>query len=357
MKPSQLSIEDGMIRSVATIPSSQCDSDLILCPGLIDLQVNGAGGILFNKSPDLISLAAIGETLARFGTTGWLATIVTDSIETMKLAADAVSQGIRDPMSGVKGIHFEGPHISLEKRGVHHPDYIRPLGDEEMAIYSREDLGVKYLTLAPEQVSEKQISKLVASGCVVSIGHTNADYEQTNKALAAGASSFTHLYNAMSGLSGREPGVIGSAFDSETPYGLIMDGIHVHPAMIQLAYRENPNLVLITDAMPPVGTDETSFQWYGQQVFREEDRLVDADGRLAGAYLTQNQAVKNAMKMLDVTFETAWHHASMLPAKVIGLDSNHAQIEAGAVADLVLIDKQFNVNKVWRAGVEIVLGD
>ena len=200
VKPSQLSIEDGFIRSVATIPSNQCDTNLVLCPGLIDLQVNGAGGILFNKSPDMISLAAIGETLARYGTTGWLATVVTDNIETMKLAADAVAQGIQDPISGVKGIHFEGPHISLEKRGVHHPDYIRPLGEEEMAIYSRDDLGTKYLTLAPEQVSEEQITDLVANGCVVSIGHTSADYEQTNMALVAGASSFTHLYNAMSGL-------------------------------------------------------------------------------------------------------------------------------------------------------------
>lgn len=353
IKPSMVRLKDGMIQSVATIPLNQCETNKLLCPGMIDMQVNGAGGELFNQNPDIVTLATIGDTIAKYGTTGWLPTLVTDSIEKMKQAADAVSQGVRDPKSGVKGIHFEGPHLSSEKRGVHDPEHIRPISDEEMAIYRRSDLGVKLLTIAPEQVSTEQIKELVLAGCIISIGHSNTDYQSTHDAIEAGATCFTHLYNAMSGMSGREPGVITAALESQQFYGIIMDGIHVHEAMVRMAYNQNKNMILVTDAMPPVGTKQQSFQWYGQTIHRHDDRLVDDDGTLAGAFLTQNQALANAMLMLRMSLDDSLPMVTTHPAKLLGLNRSHALIEPGCVADLMLIDETVEVEAVWRSGYEL----
>ncbi len=350
IKPSMVRLQDGLIQTVATIPLNQCETNKLLCPGMIDIQVNGAGGVLFNQNPDVLTLAKIGETIARYGTTGWLPTLVTDSTEKMMQAADAVSQALKDPVSGVKGVHFEGPHLSLEKRGVHHPDHIRPISEAEMAIYRRPDLGVKLLTLAPEQVSTEQIQELTGAGCIIAIGHSNTDYETTKAALNAGATCFTHLFNAMSGMSGREPGVIAAALEGHDYYGIIMDGIHVHEAMVRMAYEQNDNMILVTDAMPPVGTDEETFQWYGQTIHRQSDRLVDDNGTLAGAFLTQSQALANAMMMLRLNLEEVLPMVTSRPAKLLGLGRSHALIEPGCVADLMLIDEVAEVHQVWRAG-------
>lgn len=352
IKPSMVRLNSGKIQSVATIPLNQCETNLLLCPGMIDWQVNGAVGLLFNDMPDVVTLASIGDALIKFGTTSWLPTLVTDSIEKMRAAADAVAQSVQDPKSGVKGIHFEGPHLSVEKKGVHAEAHIRPISDEEMAIYKRDDLGVKLLTLAPEQVTTEQISALKKAGCIISIGHSNTDYETTMAAVNAGATCFTHLYNAMSGMQGRAPGVITAALESQSHYGLIADGIHVHEAMVRMAYNQNPNMTLITDAMPPVGTDDTEFKWYGKTIYRTEDRLLDSDGRLAGAYLTQDQALANIMMMLKLSLEEALPMVTTKPAELLGLASNHAQIEPGCIADLMLIDETAEVTRVWRAGYE-----
>ena len=353
IKPSMVRIKDGVIQSVATIPLNQCETDKLLCPGMIDIQVNGAGGELFNQNPDVVTLATIGDTIAAFGTTGWLPTLVTDSTEKMKQAADAVSQGVQDPKSGVKGIHFEGPHLSVAKRGVHHPDHIRSITEDEMAIYQRNDLGVKLLTIAPEQVSAEQIRELVSAGCIVSIGHSNTDYQTTHDAIEAGATCFTHLYNAMSGMSGREPGVIAAALESQQFYGIIMDGIHVHEAMVRMAYNQNNHMILVTDAMPPVGTNNASFEWYGQTIHRQDDRLVDDNGTLAGAFLTQNQALANAMLMLRLSLDDVLPLVTTNPARLLRLSHSHALIEPGCVADLMLIDETAEVQTVWRSGHEI----
>lgn len=353
IKPSMVRLNDGKIQSVATIPLNQCETHLLLCPGMIDWQVNGAAGLLFNDNPDVVTLAAIGDVLIKFGTTSWLATVVTDSIATMRAAADAVAQSVKDVKSGVKGVHFEGPHLSVEKKGVHAEAYIRPISDEELAIYKRDDLGVKLLTLAPEQVTTEQISTLKKAGCIVSIGHTNADYESTMESVEAGASCFTHIYNAMSGMRGRAPGVITAALESQSYYGLIADGIHVHQAMVRMAYKQNPNMTLITDAMPPVGTDSRVFQWFGKTIHRKEDRLLDADGRLAGAYLTQDQALANAMMMLKLRLHEALPMVTTKPAELLGLADSHAQVASGCIADLMLIDETAQVSRVWRAGYEV----
>ena len=353
IKPSMVRMKNGMIQTVATIPLSQCQTDQLLCPGMIDWQVNGAAGLLFNDMPDVVTLANIGDTLIKFGTTSWLPTLVTDSLDKMKEAADAIAQGVQDPKSGVVGIHFEGPHISQAKKGIHAESHVRPISKEEMAIYERDDLGVKLITLAPEQVTHKQIIQLRKKGCIVSVGHSNATFEQTIEAVAAGATCFTHLYNAMSGIQARDPGVIAAAFDSQSYYGLIADGIHVHPAMVRMAYRQNPNMTLVTDAMPPVGTNETEFQWQGKTIHRKEDRLVDEEGRLAGAYLTQQQALTNAMMMLRLGIEDALPMVTTKPAKLLGLEETHGQVEPGFVADLMLIDETAEVSRAWRAGYEL----
>jgi N-acetylglucosamine-6-phosphate deacetylase len=271
----------------------------------------------------------------------------------MQKAADAVAEARQDPLTGVKGIHFEGPHISIEKRGVHKADFIRPLSDDELGIYQRDDIGVKLLTIAPETVTTKQIETLVEQDCIVSIGHTNADYETCLQAIKAGARCFTHLYNAMSGMQGRQPGAIGAALTTDVYYGLIMDGYHVHPAMTRIAYQQNTNLILVTDAMPIIGTERSHFEWYGQSVQLVDGRLIDNEGRLAGAALTQNQALANAMLQLELSIEDALPMATTAPANLVGLTPELARIEAGAVADLVLLDETAEVGTVWRAGNEV----
>jgi len=352
VKPRRLVIEAGIIKSITKIGLAECDMSGILCPGFIDLQVNGAGSVLFNDAPDISSIETIASVLKRYGTTSWLPTLVTDTAEQMQKAADAVAQAMLRPELGVVGIHFEGPHISEQKKGVHDADYIRPIAAAEMAIYQRTDIGAKLLTLAPEMVSSDDIQKLIDHDCVVSIGHSNANYDQCVDADEAGATVYTHLYNAMSGISGRQPGVIGAALNGFCYYGFIMDGIHVHPALARMAYRANSNMILVSDSMPPVGTDDEAFNWFGETILRDQDRLTDQDGRLAGALLTQDQALKNAISFLGLSISEAADLVCRNPAELLDIDDSVGLIREGCRANLVSLSKQHDVKQVWIDGIQ-----
>ncbi|MGI2257726.1 N-acetylglucosamine-6-phosphate deacetylase [Shewanella sp. GXUN23E] len=315
-----------------------------LVPGFVDVQVNGGGGVLFNADTSRSGIELIGQAHSQFGTTAFLPTLITDDVTVMMAAADAVAEAIACGSAGVVGVHFEGPHLSVPKKGVHPQSHIRRISDAELAIFARQDLGVKVVTLAPENVSAEVIRALTQSGVKVCLGHTNADYDTVVAAIEAGACGFTHLYNAMSALGSREPGVVGAAIDDERTWcGLIVDGHHVHRAAARIAIKAKPRgkMMLVTDAMPPVGMAHgESFELFGTQVVRQGDRLNAVTGELAGCVLDMATAVRNTVTQLGIPLAEALRMASLYPSQFLGMDSHLGRIAAGYRADFALLDAQ-----------------
>ncbi|WP_434938709.1 N-acetylglucosamine-6-phosphate deacetylase [Shewanella sp. HL-SH8] len=337
-----------------------------LTPGFVDVQVNGGGGALFNAQPNVECIETIGRAHARFGTTGFLPTLITDDVEVMAKAADAVALAIKQNKAGVLGVHFEGPHLSIPKKGVHPQQYIRNISDAELAIFSRQDLGIKVVTLAPENVSTQVIKSLVKAGVRVCLGHSNADYDTVVAALNAGATGFTHLFNAMSALGSREPGMVGAALESQDAWcGLIVDGHHVHSAAARIAINAKPRgkMMLVTDAMPPVGmSEDASFELFGIKVVRQGDRLNATTGELAGCVLDMVGAVNNSVSMLGLSHGEALRMASLYPAQFLGLECGPGStsnlglsnslgfIKPGYRADLVLLNQKNLVTRTYIGG-------
>ncbi len=349
-----ITVTNGKIIDVSD--SVGCDLVLpgILVPGYIDIQVNGGGGLLFNQSPNFETIKKIGEAHQQFGTTGWLPTLITDSVEKMTMAADAVAEALRNNLPGILGIHFEGPFLSKQKKGVHFESFIRKIGCEELAILKRKDLGKVLITLAPESVSPYQIRELVESGVIVSLGHSNATFEQTSQAIDAGATGFTHLFNAMSPFTSREPGMVGAAISAKNCFsGIILDGVHVHPDSAYLAYRANKKLMLVTDAMPPVGSNKKSFEFFGGKITSNGLILTDSEGRLAGSALDMHTAVINAERMLKIEQYEAINLASRNPAKFLGLESQYGKLCQGFCASMLLISDNGNVIANWIDGKNV----
>ncbi|QYJ78059.1 N-acetylglucosamine-6-phosphate deacetylase [Shewanella acanthi] len=353
-----VSIEDGHIISLDTVAGAkEIRVAGTLVPGFIDVQVNGGGGALFNATPSVACIETIGRAHAQFGTTGFLPTLITDDVSVMAKAADAVAKAVANHSKGVLGVHFEGPHLSVPKKGVHPQGFIREISEAEIEIFCRQDLGLRVVTLAPENVSSAVIRKLVDAGVKVCLGHSNADYQTVVAALEAGATGFTHLFNAMSALGSREPGMVGAAI--EDPYswcGLIVDGHHVHPASAKVALRAKPRgkMMLVTDAMPPVGMDdETSFELFGTQVQRVGDRLNAVTGELAGCVLDMASAVDNTVSMLGLGLDEALRMASLYPAQFLGIDKQYGTIASGYRADLLLLNGKNQVLANYIAGQQV----
>ncbi|RXF00362.1 N-acetylglucosamine-6-phosphate deacetylase [Pseudoalteromonas sp. PS5] len=326
----------------------------LVVPGFIDVQVNGGGGAFFNAEQSTECLEKIVSAHGKFGSTGLMPTLITDRIEVMQQAADATAQAIAAGQSGVLGIHFEGPHLSHPKKGTHSEQFIRPISEEEFTVYGRQDLGIKMVTLAPETVPLSDIERLIALGVKVCIGHSNADYETANAALNVGVDGFTHLFNAMSAFTSREPGVVGAAlWDDNSWCGLIVDGHHVHPLSAQLAIRtkQRGKVMLVTDAMPPVGTDDTEFDFFdGRKVIRTGDRLNSTTGELAGSVLDMASAVRNTVNTLNVSLAESLRMASLYPAQYLGL-SQKGHLRSGADADFVVLDRRnLLVEQTYIAG-------
>jgi N-acetylglucosamine-6-phosphate deacetylase len=322
-----------------------------LAPGFIDLQVNGGGDCLFNDNPTVQGISTIAAAHRKFGTTALLPTLITDTAEKMRAALAAAEAAMaREP--GVLGIHLEGPFLSPEKPGVHDRRLIRlPTPDDvDMLIAPRE--GVTLVTLAPECVPKGFIAKLSASGVRVSLGHSTASYDQTRAAMAEGLTGFTHLFNAMPPLTSRAPGPVAAALESPNAwYGLIVDGIHVDPAMLRLALRGAGHPVLVSDAMPPVGGSRSTFSLYGEPITVADGRCTRADGTLAGAFLTMAQAVRNCVRLLDVPLEDALRFASRHPAEFIGLGDVLGKLAPGFRADMVAFDPAtLEIFETWVAG-------
>ncbi len=368
-----ITVENGVISAINHIADTGLDLQLVdeyalenvthlqgkLVPGFVDVQVNGGGGALFNAQPTLDCIKTIGAAHSKFGTTGFLPTLITDKVEVMAKAADAVAEAIASKTVGVLGIHFEGPHLSVPKKGVHPQSFIRTISDEELAIFARKDLGIKVVTLAPESVSAEVIKILVSHDVKVCLGHSNADYDTVVAALEAGADGFTHLFNAMSGFGSREPGMVGAALESEHAWcGLIVDGHHVHSATAKVAINAKPQgkVMLVTDAMPPVGMDDNaSFELFGTEVIRQGDRLNAKSGELAGCVLDMVGAVNNSVSMLGLSHEEALRMASLYPAQYLN-KTELGKIAVGQQADFVLLNSQQTVSQTYIKG-ELIYSD
>ena len=320
-----------------------------LAPGFVDIQVNGGGDVLFNDSPTAEAILAIAAAHRKFGTTGFLPTLITDSPEKTELAFAAVRAAMRsDP--AVLGLHLEGPFISPEKAGVHHPAFIRQptASDLETLAASRE--GALVVTLAPEQVPDGFIRRLAASGVRVCLGHSMATYVQAHAAMSEGLTGFTHLFNAMRPLESREPGPIAAALETSTcSYGLIVDGVHVDPAVLRLALRGLANAMLVTDAMPPVGGRRSEFSLYGKDIQVRAGRCIREDGTLAGAFLEMATAVRNCVQLLGLPLESALRLASVNPAAFLGLKVG--RLAPSYRADMIALDpERIEVLSTWVTG-------
>lgn len=354
-----LTITDGVISAIDQIAD---DADIkatgLVVPGYIDLQVNGGGGVLFNDSPSIDTLKTIMTAHAKFGTTSMMPTLITDKIEVMEEAAEVMAEAIFQKMPGILGIHFEGPHLSVAKKGTHCAELIRSISDAEWQILSRKDIGQVIVTLAPETVPVQDIIRMVKLGIKVCLGHTNADYATAQRAVDAGATGFTHLFNAMSPLKGREPGVVGCALlNDETQCGLIVDGHHVDYASCQLAIKAKPagGVFLVTDAMPPVGTDMKEFPLYDRTVYVENGKLTSTTGELAGSSLDMETAVKNTHLGLKIPLDESLRMASLYPARFLYANKEvvRGALKVGMQADMVILNDDLSVLETWVGGEKI----
>jgi N-acetylglucosamine-6-phosphate deacetylase len=326
-----------------------------LLPGFIDTQVNGGGGALFNDDPSVEAIETIGAAHRRFGTTGFLPTLISDDLATVARAIAAVDAAIAAGAPGVLGIHIEGPFLSEDRKGIHDASKFRVLDEAALELLTSLKHGRTLVTLAPEATSPELIRRLRGAGVVVAAGHTNAGYDQLIAAIAAGVTGFTHLFNAMSPLAAREPGAVGAALDADDVWcGLIADGRHVHPAVLRLALRaKRPDRVmLVTDALASVGMAEREFMMQGRRIRVVDGVCVDENGTLAGSALDMASAVRNLMAFCGAPLGAAAAMASANPAAFLGLSGETGAIAPGLRADLVAVDPSLQVRRVWIGGRE-----
>jgi N-acetylglucosamine-6-phosphate deacetylase len=325
----------------------------LLLPGFIDSQVNGGGGVLFNDAPSVAAIQAIGSAHRRFGTTGFLPTLISADLDVVAEALEAVQAALAAAIPGVLGIHIEGPFLNVERKGIHDPQKIRELDPQAVELLTSLRGGRTLVTLAPEMTTPAMIEKLVAAGVVVSAGHTNATYEQIRDALQAGLTGFTHLFNAMSQLTGRAPGVVGAALDDPDSWcGIIVDGEHTDPVVLRISMRckRHDRFMLVTDAMPSVGTDDKSFNLQGRKIKVTGNLCLDEQGRLAGSNIDMASGVRNAMSLLGLPLIEAVNMASRYPAEFLGLAHELGRIAPGYRANFVLADEQLRVLDTWIDG-------
>ncbi|MFO7552225.1 MAG: N-acetylglucosamine-6-phosphate deacetylase [Haliea sp.] len=342
----------------ADIPASlPCEhiADGFLAPGLVDLQVNGGGGLLFNNAPSADTVLHIAAAHRRYGTTALLPTLLSDTAAVLEAGVAAVRSARASAQAAAKailGIHIEGPFFASARRGTHRADRLRRPTQQDMDwLCSLTDLRC-LTTLAPEAMAPGMIRQLTDAGIIVSAGHSAASWEALRQARQDGLRSFTHLFNAMSPLSAREPGVTGAALDSDDCWlGIIADGHHVHPASIRIAHRcaAPGKLFLVSDAMATVGSGQSWFTLYGERITARDGRLLNAEGALAGSAIALIDAVRYCHQIVGLPLDECLRMASLYPAALIG-EPQLGRIAAGSRADMVLLDEDLRVNATWLAG-------
>ena len=355
--PGSVRVSNGRIESIRcgkedASASVRLPADAILAPGFIDVQVNGGGGVLLNDLPTEAGVRRIIEAHRKAGTTGCLPTLITDRSEVIEQLAAAAQACLKIP--GVLGFHLEGPALNRSRKGIHLESEIRlPNGRDMAAIKSLGSCGRSILTLAPECVPASMIDEFILAGLRISAGHSEATAAEMERAADHGVSGVTHLFNAMSQLNAREPGLVGAALEDDRLFaGIICDGVHVDRTSLRIAFRckGRDRLMLITDAMPLVGTSESQFFLHGRPITLRKDRLTGPDGTLAGAHLTMIDAVRNAVALLEVPLVDALIMASRTPATFLGLESELGMIAPGYRADLVAFSTNFEVVETWVTG-------
>ena len=324
----------------------------VLAPGFIDWQINGGGGVLFNAEPTPSAIAAISAAHRRAGVTGFLPTVVTDAPQVLTQALAAAREAHRR-VPGALGIHVEGPYIDRRRKGVHPPEYIRPMLDSDADALLGARAGVMVVTLAPASVSPERIARLAKAGIVVSLGHSDASAEEAESVFRAGARAVTHLYNAMSQLSSRAPGVVGAALaDPHIVCGLIADGEHAHPAAYRaaIAAKGARGVALVSDAMPPAAGGPDVFELQGRRMTRVGHKLVAEDGTLAGAAITMRDALEYVVSTLQIPVAEALMMATLTPARLLRVDDRIGRLASGYQADLVHLTDGLQVAEVWSGG-------
>ncbi|PZV37972.1 N-acetylglucosamine-6-phosphate deacetylase [Mesorhizobium kowhaii] len=364
-----LVVLDGLVEAI--LPAGAIPSDIrvvetgggMLAPGFVDVQVNGGGGVMLNDHPDVASLETICRAHAPFGTTALLATLITDTPAITAAAVAAGEAATLQKLPGFLGLHLEGPHLSIARKGAHDPALIRPMldADQAMLIAARQKLPVLLTTIAPESVVPARISALTKAGIIVSLGHSDTGYATASAFAAAGASMVTHLFNAMSQIGNREPGLAGAAIDIGTlSAGIIADGIHVDPATIKIALRAKQGparIVLVSDAMATIGTDMTSFTLNGRTIYRRDGSLRLADGTLAGADLDMISAVRFIHRVVGVELSEALRMASLYPAQAIGQSHRLGRFANGTAADIIALSDDLDIRNVWISGERVFSAD
>jgi N-acetylglucosamine-6-phosphate deacetylase len=353
-----LAVEGASIQALTRFedrPRSAEQHDLgggVLSPGFIDWQINGGGGVLFNAEPTVEGIAAIAAAHRRAGVTAFLPTVVTDAprILTQALAAAREAQS-RVP--GALGVHVEGPFIDPKRKGVHPVQFIRPMLEQDADALIAARAGVTVVTLAPASVPLEFIGRLAKAGIVVSLGHSDASAEEAQSVFDAGASAVTHLYNAMSQLASRAPGVVGATLaDPRIICGLIADGEHAHAAAYRaaLAAKGARGVALVSDAMPPAAGGPDVFELQGRRMTRVGNKLVAEDGTLAGAAITMREAVDYVVRVLKVPLADALMMATLTPARLLRVDDRIGRLAPGLRADLVHLTDGLQVAEVWVSG-------
>ncbi len=353
-------VDDGRIVAVLAGDDPRCADctpvDLggrMLLPGFIDTQVNGGGGVQLNQDPSVEAIRRIGRAHRRFGTTGFLPTLISDEPAVMARAIAAVDAAIAAGVPGLLGLHIEGPFLNEARKGVHDPAKFRDLDDAAVRLLTSLRAGKTVVTLAPEVTTPQIIADLSAAGVLVSAGHSDASYAVVQSALRSGLRGFTHLFNTMSQMSAREPGVVGAALEDAASWcGMIVDGRHVDPVVLRIALRCRPHdrFMLVTDAMACVGTAQSSFTLQGRHIEVRNGVCVDESGVLAGSALDMAGAVRNAAAMLGLGLEEAARMASTYPAAFLGLERELGRIAAGWRASFVIADDDLGIHDTWIDG-------
>jgi N-acetylglucosamine-6-phosphate deacetylase len=331
----------------------------ILAPGFIDLQVNGGGGALFNLTPDVATIETICSTFTSFGTVACLPTFITDTPEKTARAVAVGIDAAKSNIRGFLGLHLEGPHLSVARKGAHDPALIRPMDETDLLalVEARKALPNLLVTVAAETVTPNQITRLHEAGIVVSIGHSDASYGAVKAAAEAGATMVTHLFNAQSQLGNRDAGVVGAALDlGSLSAGLIADGIHVSEVSLGIALRAKRapgHIFLVTDAMSPTGTEVAQFELTGRTVYRKDGALRLADGTLAGADLTMIDAVTYVHRTLGLPLEEALRMASLYPAQALGVAAERGALKPGMRADLVHLTDELEIAGTMIGGTAV----
>lgn len=366
---SALLVEDGKVISIAaqselsSVVKTVDTAGGLIVPGFIDLQVNGGGGVMLNDDRSVEGIRQICAAHASFGTTALLPTLITDTREVTAAAIEAGLYAKAARIPGFIGLHLEGPHLSVARKGTHHPDLIRPMEREDLERLLKigKSFDALMITVAPENTTLEQVKALAEGGFIVSLGHTNAAFETAEAYVEAGARTVTHLFNAMSPLENRSPGLVGAALELGTvSAGIIADGFHVHPAAMRTALRakQGPGRIfIVTDAMSTIGTDLEGLTLNGRQIYRKDGRLTLTDGTLAGADIDMLSSVLFVHRKLGLEIEEAIRMASLYPAEAAGLAGRKGQLKQGYDADFLILTNDYQLKSTWIGGTQVFSAD